>query len=230
MVYTGHLNCSQGWNYFTLSTPYHYDGSGNLLIIVDDNSGAYDGSSYTFKTESCSGTKTIYYYSDSNNPDATNPSTFSGNMGTASWRPVMQLVSCAADACSQPTITSVSKDYQSATTTWLGDGTLLLGNQDKPRLLIRYSLTEGITGRTEIQEGIKDISDLCYDPVRKALWIADSELRTINLCTLEGKVLATYPVPFIDNGEGLCVDHARQCIWVGDDTTNKLYRIQFDQL
>lgn len=114
--------------------------------------------------------------------------------------------------------------------TWLGDGTLLLGNQDKPRLLIRYSLTEGITGRTEIQEGIKDISDLCYDPVRKALWIADSELRTINLCTLEGKVLATYPVPFIDNGEGLCVDHARQCIWVGDDTTNKLYRIQFDQL
>ena len=123
MVYTGHLNCSQGWNYFTLSTPYHYDGSGNLLIIVDDNSGAYDGSSYTFKTESCSGSKTIYYYSDSNNPDPLNPTSLSVNMGTASWRPVMQLVSCAADACSQPTITSVTKDYQSATITWMGDGT-----------------------------------------------------------------------------------------------------------
>ena len=114
--------------------------------------------------------------------------------------------------------------------TWLGDGTLLLGNQDRPRLLIRYSLTDGIVGRTEIKEGIKDISDLCYDPVRDALWIADSELRTINLCTLEGEVLATYPVPFIDNGEGLYVDHANNCIWVGDDTTSKLYKISFSGL
>lgn len=114
--------------------------------------------------------------------------------------------------------------------TWMGDGTLLLGNQAKPRLLIRYSPTEGILGRTEITEGIEDISDLCYDPVRNALWIADSELRTINLCTLEGKVIATYPVPFIDNGEGLYVDREHQCIWVGDDTTSKLYKISFKNL
>ena len=114
--------------------------------------------------------------------------------------------------------------------TWLGDGTLLLGNQEKPRLLIRYSLTDGVVGRTEITEGIRDISDLCYDPVRDALWIADSELRTINLCTMEGKVLVSYPVPFIDNGEGLYVDHANQCIWVGDDTTSKLYKIGFSGL
>ena len=114
--------------------------------------------------------------------------------------------------------------------TWMGDGTLMLGNQANPRLLIRYSPTEGIISRSEITEGIDDISDLCYDPVRNALWIADSELRTINLCTLEGKVLATYPVPFIDNGEGLYVDREHQCIWVGDDTTSKLYKISFTNL
>ena len=114
--------------------------------------------------------------------------------------------------------------------TWMGDGTLMLGNQAKPRLLIRFSPTEGIIGRTEITEGIDDISDLCYDPVRNALWIPDSELRTINLCTLEGKVIASYPVPFIDNGESLYVDRANQCIWVGDDTTSKLYKISFSNL
>ena len=114
--------------------------------------------------------------------------------------------------------------------TWMGDGTLMLGNQAKPRLLIRFSPTEGIIGRTEITEGIEDISDLCYDPVRNALWIPDSELRTINLCTLEGKVIATYPVPFIDNGESLYVDREHQCIWVGDDTTSKLYKISFKNL
>jgi uncharacterized protein YjiK len=114
--------------------------------------------------------------------------------------------------------------------TWMGDGTLMLGNQAKPSLLIRYSPTEGILSKTEIKEGIVDISDLCYDPVRNALWIADSEQRTIHLCSLEGKVIATYPVPFIDNGEGLYVDRDHQCIWVGDDTTSKLYKISFKNL
>ena len=114
--------------------------------------------------------------------------------------------------------------------TWMNDGTLLLGNQAKPRLLIRFSPTGEILDRTEITEGIEDISGLCYDPVRNALWIPDSELRTINLCTLEGKVIASYPVPFIDNGESLYVDRDHQCIWVGDDTTSKLYKISFKNL
>ena len=114
--------------------------------------------------------------------------------------------------------------------TWMNDGTLLVGNQADPRLLIRFSPTEGILDRIEITEGIEDISGLCYDPVRNALWIPDSELRTVNLCTLEGKVIASYPVPFIDNGESLYVDRDRQCIWVGDDTTSKLYKISFKNL
>ena len=121
-VYTGSLNCSQGWNFFPLDTVYHYDGNSNLLIIVDDNSYDYDGSSYVFRAEPCSGTKTIHYYSDSENPSVTNPSSFSGNMSTASWRPVMQLVSCMAAGCRQPVITSVTKDYHSATVTWAGEG------------------------------------------------------------------------------------------------------------
>ena len=114
--------------------------------------------------------------------------------------------------------------------TWLGDGTLLLGNQDKPRLLIRYSLADGVVGRTEITEGIKDISDLCYDSVRNALWIADSETKTINLCDLQGNVQKSYSVSFIDNGEGLYVDRERQCIWVSDDTTANIYKIGFSNL
>jgi hypothetical protein len=147
-----------------------------------------------------------------------------------------ELYRLRAPEYSEPELLTVIKEVGYRTNsgleaiTWMNDGTLLLGNQAKPRLLIRYSPTEGIIGRTEITEGIDDISDLCYDPVRNALWIADSELRTINLCTLEGKVIATYPVPFIDNGEGLYVDRDHQCIWVGDDTTSKLYKISFSNL
>ena len=121
-VYEGSLNCSQGWNYFQLDTVYSYNGTGNLMIIVDDNSDAYDGSSYVFRSEPCRGTKTLYYYSDSQNPDVYNPSSFTGSKATASWRTVMQLISCTGAACRMPNVTSVSQTYHSATINWLGDG------------------------------------------------------------------------------------------------------------
>ena len=115
--------------------------------------------------------------------------------------------------------------------TWMGDGTLMIGNQANPCLLLRYSVADGtILSRTEITEGITDISDLCYDPVRNALWIADSETKTINLCTLQGAIIASYSISFIDNGEGLYVDRDRQCIWVSDDTTANIYKISFSNL
>ena len=96
-------------------------------------------------------------------------------------------------------------------------------------MLFQYSLTDGIISRTEIT-GTTEIAALCYDPVRDVLWIADSEQHNINLCTVDGEVLATYPVPFIDNGESLYVDHGNSCIWIGDDTTSKIYKISFANL
>ena len=115
--------------------------------------------------------------------------------------------------------------------TWMGDGTLMVGNQANPCLLLRISATDGsIVSRTEITTGITDISDLCYDSVRNALWIPDSEAKTINLCDLQGKVLKSYSMSFIDNGEGLCVDRDNQCIWVSDDTSSKIYKISFSNL
>ena len=113
----------------------------------------------------------------------------------------------------------------------MGDGTLLVGNQANPCLLLRVSATDGsIVSRKEITTGITDISDLCYDPVLNALWIADSEAKTINLCDLNGNIQKSYSVSFIDNGEGLCVDRERQCIWVSDDTTSQIYKISFSNL
>ena len=131
------------------------------------------------------------------------------------------------------TITEVSSSSNSGleAIAWLGDGTLMVGNQANPCVLLRLSATDGsIMSRTEITTGITDISDLCYDPVRNALWIADSEARTINLCDQVGKVQKSYSVSYIDNGEGLCIDRERQCIWVSDDTTSKVYKISFTNL
>ena len=94
---------------------------------------------------------------------------------------------------------------------------------------MNYSLKKGEVSRRELTD-TQEIADLFYDAVRDVLWIADSESRTINICTLEGDVLISYPVPFIDNGEGLYVDHENNCVWVGDDTTSKIYKIHFSNL
>ena len=129
------------------------------------------------------------------------------------------------------TITDGSFNSGLEAITWMGDGTLMVGNQAEPCLLLRLSATDGsILSRVNITEGITDISDLCYDAERNALWIADSETRTINLCDLQGKIQKSYSVSFIDNGEGLCIDRERQCIWVSDDTTSKIYKITFSNL
>ena len=75
-VYSGSLNCSSGWNEFTLTTPFFYDGTDNLVLAIDDNSGAYEASSsYAFYYSTGSGNVMIYQYSDSDNRDPASPGT-----------------------------------------------------------------------------------------------------------------------------------------------------------
>ncbi|MBR3724750.1 MAG: fibronectin type III domain-containing protein, partial [Bacteroidales bacterium] len=183
-VYVGPLNCSQGWNFFPLDTLYHYDGTSNLLVIVDDNSGVYDGSSYVFKSEPCSGSKTIYYYSDSDNPSVTSPSSFSGNMSTASWRPVMQLVSCTGQSCRIPVVTSVVKNYHSATVTWMGEGTSYEVNV-KESIASDWPATDiAVTGNTYTFTGLQPATNYTFrirqdcnaDSMGYSEWVEDGFL------------------------------------------------------
>ena len=120
MVYTGDLNCSQGWNTFTFTTPFHYDGVGNLMVIVDDNSGSYNSSGYTFRTSACTGYKTLHWYSDSQNPDPTS-STYSGTKSYTQNRVVMKLDGCqgTAASCMVPTALAVTPGINNATLTWV---------------------------------------------------------------------------------------------------------------
>ena len=85
-VYSGNLNCSQGWNTFVLSTPFQYNGTDNLVLVVDDNSGSYDGSEYTFRAHNAGAVRTVYYYSDSDNPSPSDPTSDSPNTSTSSNR------------------------------------------------------------------------------------------------------------------------------------------------
>ena len=118
-VYHGPLNCSQGWNYFVLDTAFHYSGSGNLMVIVDDNSGQYDASSYTFKSTSTSQYKTFAFYSDSDNPDINNIPNSAGTKARYQYRVVMKLIDCGVSTvCNAPEIVYDTTTETTATLTW----------------------------------------------------------------------------------------------------------------
>ena len=101
-VYTGSLNCSTGWNHFEFSTPFAYDGTSNLLVVVHDNSSGYDGSSYTFNAHSAIG-MSRYIYNDNYPYDIANI----GSGSTLSYRANMRLhvAGCAQYAeCARPSV------------------------------------------------------------------------------------------------------------------------------
>ena len=77
-VYSGSHTFTQGWNTITLDTPFAYNGTNNLLLTVDDNTGSYTSQIY-FYTYSTNASRAIYYYSDSNDPSATGSNSYTAN-------------------------------------------------------------------------------------------------------------------------------------------------------
>ena len=81
-VYSGSVTIgAKGWSTIYFDTPFTYDGSSNMALIVDDNTGAYVDVSYyrTFNTDE---SQAIYTYSASTNFDPYNPSGYSGGLKT----------------------------------------------------------------------------------------------------------------------------------------------------
>lgn len=73
-VYSGTFSCgSAGWYEITLDTPFDYNGIGNLVVMVDDNTNSYQDDK-NFKYHSVSGCQ-IYKRQDS------------GDIDPASWTP-----------------------------------------------------------------------------------------------------------------------------------------------
>ena len=69
LVYTGTLHFNQGWNNIILDSAFHYNGTDNLIIAIDDNSGTPSRASNKFYTNNTNLPMALNYHSDSENPD-----------------------------------------------------------------------------------------------------------------------------------------------------------------
>lgn len=85
-VFSGSVTMTaNAWTFIVFDTSFEYDGTSNLVLVIDDNSGRYDGTPYM----ACSvyGTSTdqaIYSYSSYTNYNPLSPPTTSG---ATSWNP-----------------------------------------------------------------------------------------------------------------------------------------------
>ena len=80
-VFSGTVNFpSNDWKAIELDTPFEYNGTSNIAIIIDDNTGSYT-STTNFLAYSVSGNQALYKYNDGTNFDPM-AMTASGNLTT----------------------------------------------------------------------------------------------------------------------------------------------------
>ncbi len=85
-VFSGSVTMTaNAWTFIVFDTPFEYDGTSNLVVVIDDNSGRYDSTPYmACSVYSTSSDQAIYSYSSYTNYDPLSPPTTSGS---TSWNP-----------------------------------------------------------------------------------------------------------------------------------------------
>ncbi len=144
------------WMEITLSTPFVYNNTDNLVIAVDENTPSYAASNGFWRVFTSGSNTGIYFRSDSNNPDPAAPPTATGRSSDINQ---LQLVFAT------PQLFTSATTEQGATTPVLVGGE----NQEIIRLKVE---TSGSTSPVNLQSitfttsGTTSISDLtsavCY--------------------------------------------------------------------
>lgn len=107
------------------------------------------------------------------------------------------------------------------------DDIVFIGSQWGANLW-QYKLDGTMVSKISLSDFADEIAGLDYDPVADWLWVVDSNYKKFYICTVMGKLLATYDINFISNPESICVDRDRNCVWIGsDESSPKLYKFNF---
>ena len=80
-VFSGSVTMVAGdWTTITFTTPFVYDGTSNVVLVADDNTGTYTSSPHmTCRVFSTTSSQALYYYDDNNNFNPLSPPTSSGS-------------------------------------------------------------------------------------------------------------------------------------------------------
>ena len=124
-VYDGTFSCaSAGWYEIILDDPFEYNGAGNLVVLIDDNTGSYESSKY-FKYHEASTTTgaQIYYNYDDSHPDPSADETWSTSSTATNYRPNTKF--CIQEADMTPATVTLMDNGATITEASAGAGVTL---------------------------------------------------------------------------------------------------------
>ncbi|MBP5572731.1 MAG: hypothetical protein J6X40_01015, partial [Bacteroidales bacterium] len=82
-VFSGNVTLvANDWTIITFSTPFIYDGTSNVVLVTDDNSGEYTSSPHMVCRAFNAANQAIYVYSDGTNYNPYSPSSYSGTISS----------------------------------------------------------------------------------------------------------------------------------------------------
>lgn len=116
-VYVGSINpSSAGWFEVSFTEPFSYNGTDNIVIAIDDNSGTYTSTSNVYNVAAAPATMAISYFSDSENPNPLADSllrNFEGEKSVYAYRNLMAISLCPPNTCLPPTLVEprIRPDY-----------------------------------------------------------------------------------------------------------------------
>ena len=195
LVFSGAVNIPQGWFTINFDSNYVYDGSTNLMLIVDDNTGDYVSSNYYYYTNNPNG-NSVRVYSDGTNYDPTNATSYTAT--THSYRNNVifggacdSTTTCVAPNMMVSTVTESSIDI-----TWVPGYSETSWNLEyKPASDTVWDSMYGLTGNSYTITGLN--ANTVYDIRLQA--VCGSEWRTIQARTACGAISIPYSEDF-ENG------------------------------
>ena len=119
LVYSGSRLFTTGWNTFEFDNPFIYDGTQNVVLIVDDNTGSYNGTNYFRVFDAAS--QGLRVYNDPTNYDPTNPSSYTGVV--LNVKNQIRILKGAMSDCMKPTqFTASNETPNSVDLSWTENG------------------------------------------------------------------------------------------------------------
>ena len=122
LVYSGTVTFdNNAWTTIELDVPFIYDGTSNVVVLVNNKTGAYKSNTPFFVFSASEANQSIYFYQDgSAELDPTAPSASSS--GVTAQKNQIRLVVGEPPACPKPTgVTASNVTAHEATITWTSD-------------------------------------------------------------------------------------------------------------
>lgn len=200
------ITFASGWNYIPFDTPFEYDGSSNLVIAVDNNTGDY-ANGLTFSHHSSTG-GSCYWYQDDSDINPTSPS--ASNEGALTTVPDIKFaVSCNDNGCAQPIASLGEISDNSIIVNWAAGGS-------ETEWVVMYKLATAadwttvgiISTNTYTFTGLS--SNTSYKLRIGAICGSDTTFATLSATTLCGAVT----VPYSENFNSYTTNNRPDCFTV----------------